>query len=334
MAWLGAAVKVGSAIFGAQQQKKAAEVQKELGKEHRPGFTDSGWTGAKGGATFQDPIVEAEAPRSKWDRVNQGLGSNIGKIGTDIAGGFISDYRGRRNRRNRFKDLKSEGLTAQEIAGGGGAGGSVTGQGNTLGSGPATQVSQQLEFQKDQARLERANKLKIAKVSAGPAHRGVDVQEERLILEQLVNRKQLAQFDANLQQINATVRRQKFDLENFWPTKFAAMGPDNGMFALAAFHSGIDLERVLRAQGEMSPAEARQVQELYNDFLKIKSSVGRETLGIVELWNQLVFGKESLTAPDITQSLGRQRRNMRETVEIWKKKNPKRTTRGGASGRW
>lgn len=301
-------------------------------QQEPPGFQDSGWTDQRPGPTVPDPALDPEEPMSKWKKVDQALGSNIGKAATSIAGGFISDFRQRKNTKKHHRFLRGQGLTPQEIAGGGGAGGAVSSQGNTLGSGPAQQVTQQLEYQRTQARLERANKLKIARLSAGPGHRGVDVQEQRLMLERLITAKQLAQFDANLEKIKAIVRRQDFDLENYWPTKFAAMGPDNGMFALAAYSSGISLERVLRAQGDMSPVEARQVQALYNDFLKIKSSFGKETLGMVGVLKQLIFGQDSLTKEDATQSLGRHRRQMKDNVKTWKDNNPR--PKKGATGKW
>lgn len=281
MGWLGLGANVLGGLFGGS---------KKLPDALLPSYKTPGWSGDGGGvsklipnlATDQkqpsEPATEPEPPKEY--KVDQWLGRNPGKIATGVAGGFLSDYRQRRNTKKHFKDLENKGLTNVEIAGGGGSGGqTVNSHGNTLGSGPATQVSSQLAFQGKQAELERANKREIARIQVEAPGRQATVAEGRGRREQELHPAKLKEAELNLKRMRTQIHTQKFDLKNKWPMKFASMGPENGLFALAAYDAGLNFESILT----MRPGQDRKdVRELIDWYQKYKSFVGRETHGITE----------------------------------------------------
>lgn len=284
------------------------------------GSKSPGWTGDTKGVTKappstpQEPATEPEEPRTKMQKVNQFLGTETGRIGTDIAGGFISDFRSQRNTRKNFKRLKDEGLTSVEIAGGGGASGAVSSQGNTLGSGPARQAASQQEFQRSQAQLERENKLKVAEIGARAAGRQAGVSEARSGREAMIAPSLRDKVQMELRKLRVEIERKKLDIQNLWPMKLASMGKENVMMSLAMFNSGLNLERILRAQGDLTPSEKKATEQLFNVMLKIQGGSGA-AIGMIELFKQFGLGKGTL-GRDVFQTLGTNRGSQKRT-DVW-----------------
>ncbi len=279
------------------------------------GFTGSGWTGSN--QLIQGHTKGPGFPTRAWRGTNSVLGTEVGKIGAGVAGSFLGDYRARRNSRNRMSDLKDEGLTPWEIAGGGGGGSSVAAQGNTLGSGPQTQATGQRAFLADQAQKERDNKLNIAKLQVGPPERQATVAEGKFGLQMNLHPMEMQKLNQTVKKIKAEVAQLDFNLKNAWELKFAGMGPENAILALATFHNGISLKRVLTAQGNMTPKEKQQVQGLINDLNKMKGA-GGQALSIKAAIQQLLTGQESLTDEKGQQQLGSTQDLYRKEWELFK----------------
>lgn len=144
-----------------------------------------------------EPLTEPKSGNI-MGKINKGIGSNVGKLTTDVAGGFLSDYRQRRNTKKRFEDLTGKGLNPYEAAGAGG-GTSVPAQGNTLGSGPATQVQSQQGFQARENAKDRAlARYKVDREAGLTERRTVDTE-----LSGMTNRaatEQKTRFDQQLHQ--------------------------------------------------------------------------------------------------------------------------------------
>lgn len=343
---------VGGAVGGALGGAVAGAVDgegKQLPPSKQPataGAHSSGWTGAAAGSTPapvdpappskpEEPATEPQEPRKKMDIVNQFLGTETGRIGTDIAGGFISDYRSQRNSRKNFSRLKKEGLTSVEIAGGGGASGAVSSQGNTLGSGPARQAASQQQFQREQSMLDRQNRKEVAEIGARAAGRQAGVAEGRFGLEERMAPKLRAQIDANLQRIKQQVKRAKFDLENIWEMKMAGMSMENGMFALAMASENVDIASALR--GKATPQAIRKMENAIELMKKLQGRSGG-LLGMSQFLEQVVRREGALGGKDGFPLLGT---TMDRRVRTRTKGKPFSRGQGrtgswkpGASGSW
>lgn len=295
------------------------------GKELQPfeGFKTSGWSSDIAPKSKpSEPATDPEEPRDKESKVNQWLGSNVGKIATQIGGGKWADAQSRKARKDRFSDLRGEGLTAQEIAGGGGAGGAVTSQGNILGSGPATQVKSQQQFTREENMKDRANREKIAMIGAQAPRMQATTGRMSYGLQAQKAPKERALIDQNLRKIKIQIRRAKIDIENLWPMKFATMGKENVMVALAMFNSGLDLKRILQARGDITPKERKQLQDLVNVMIKIQGGSG-QAIGFMQLWDQMTGGKGTLESGDTFGTLGRIKKGVKREMSI-NDKNRKR----------
>ncbi len=287
MAWFAAAAAAAAALGSAVLKKDGSETTQGI---QQPIYNQPGYQGDNRGTTQAPPDPNA----GPFPRTNQFLGSNIGKAISDIGGGFLSDFRAQRNTEKRHSYLKSKGLNSYEILGSS-AGGPISSQGGTLGSGPATQINQQQSFVADQAQKDRDNKTNIAKITATAPRIRAGVDQQRSEREAKIAPLQRTKLQEEIAKIEQEVRRMEFDLDNIWPMKFATMGPENAKLALAMFNSGLDLERILTAAGDITDTERQQVEELYNILLKITGASGG-AVGWMELVMQILRGQGTLNS--------------------------------------
>lgn len=300
------------------------------GQAPKPAFNSAGWSGDTAGATVappsapNEPATEPEEPRTKWDKINQVMGSEVGKIGANVAGSFLSDYRSQRNSRKNFHRLKKEGLTAVEIAGGGGASGATPAQGTTLGSGPARQAQSQQSFQTEQAALDRAAAQKRAETTAGPGGRQAGISERRYeeidLKKAPLDREKLR---VDTQRLRVQIDRAKFDLKNIWEMKLAGMSSENVITALAVASQGVDIKSAL--QGKATP---EQIQKMQNTINVIKKQTGWSggLIGAMELGKQLIAGEGTLSRgskKDVFQTLG----TVKKEYDLFKMNNKQRKDR-------
>lgn len=274
------------------------------------GFNTSGWTGDIRGATKATPgafgqpptqelgfSLEKDAPKTGLDKANQFLGTNIGKFATGLAGGLVDDYRSRRNTRNKFKDLRGQGLTSYEIAGGGGGGGAVSAQGNTLGSGPATQIQSQQEFTARENAKTRATNVEIAMISSRDKEKRMVIDRPAVKAQTDLNiiNKEKARENINL--IRAQIRRADFDLHHIWAMKYATMAADNVLIAIGSAYAGVSAEDVLTSQGNLSPEARADMKALYEDIASLK---GRGITSLKALFDWMGRDKDEqfLSNPD------------------------------------
>lgn len=259
---------VAGSVLGAQANKAIDGSGSTGGELQTPGFHNSGWTGGKSGVL---------------QTANKFLGSNVGKLSTDVAGGFLNDYRQRRNTRNNFRDLESQGLTPQEIAGGGG-GGKQASTGNTLGSGPATQVLSQQQFTAGENQKQRAHEIEKTKLQTR-APMG------QLALSEKLNPLQMQIMEQNKVLIGTQINKNINDLTYYWETMFSRMSRENVMASLAAFASGTSIKQVLLGIGS---EEERQVASgLYDDLIASNSRYLIEAVGIGG-WLSRLFTNEGI----------------------------------------
>lgn len=264
-----------------------------------PGIHTAGWTGdtlggSRGPApptitstypqssTANSPTVEAtptleplQKPLGRFRRglnaTNNFLGSNIGIESAKVAGGFLNDYRARRNTRNNRKDLKSQGLNPYEIAGSG-AGGPISSQGNTLGSGSITQIGQQHKFQSGQAQKERDIKKGTLKVAQG-----------RLAIEDVLSTQQFRQMQANIDKIHLELRDIDTAYKERWAIRVSHMSRENVIASVAMFNAGIPAEMILKVTGLETPAQKAAGQQLMRTMLKISAKTTSGMIAIAEL---------------------------------------------------
>lgn len=245
------------------------------------------------GSNTSGNVTDTRPP--PFPRANDFLSTQTGSVVKGVASQFLGDYRQRRANKNRFSDLKDEGLTPQEIMGGGG--GAVQAQGNTLGSGPMVQAQTQRDFQSSENAKQRAHEIEKTKLQTQPAHRQATVSEGKFGLDLNLHPKVMQKLYADVEKLEVQIKRANIDIENIWPLRFSAMSPTNGMFSLAAFARGIDLKRVLQSKGDITEEEWEQTITLYNDFIKITSGTSNNLLGFGQLFNQVVEGEDTLTNP-------------------------------------
>lgn len=315
---IGAILGLASTLLG---QGKAAE-------QTTPGFHSSGFSGDSNGVTkgpaMPDPIKEdipdlepidkgpiTENP-GPIDRVNGFLDKPLGKLAQGVAGAGMQYGLNRRSSRKQFEYLKSQGLTPWEI-GGGGAGSGYASNGNTLGSGPANQLKTQQQFQAEQAQLERDNKLAIAQVQSAPSYGQLDIAKQKLAMEQTMLPYEIKKVEATYQNAMQDLTRKKFDLEVYWPTKYATMSPQNAMFSLATVWHGVDMNKVLMGL-PMSSQERESMRALVADFLRWQSTIGSTYHGFSESVRNFVEQQnEVLTEPGKT--IGNTKKDLTLTPE-------------------
>lgn len=186
---------------------------------------------------------------------------------------------------------RQQGLTPWELSG------ASTSQAppspNTLGNSQAIQQAslqhKQQKFQANQMQLDRQNKLQIAETQARAPLQQAGTAQQNYQLQAGIQPHKIRQ----IQEQTAQLKQQRIQ---YWPTIFAKMGPDNVMAALAAFNSGISLERVLTAQGNVTPEERKAISQLYDKLLTARSILGKQVLTVKELATQVLnFAKKSIT---------------------------------------
>lgn len=270
MAWFAAAAAA-AATLGSAAIKASA---KNSGTEKEtPGFHGSGWTNEQEGYT---PGVQTSFPRT-----NEFLGSNIGKISTDVAGSFLGDYRQRRNSRNRLSDLKDQGLTPWEIAGGGGGGSNVPAQGNTLGSGPATQIASTQAFTASENAKNRAlEKYKVDQQVKAPA-RQAGVSEGKLAIERIMSVAQFTVIEKTAEKIGWEIKQKELEYNSFWQILAAHMGPENLKMAAALFIHGINLEKMLKVLEPATDEEVKYLRRMWRDIHNENSFFYKEFHGLL-----------------------------------------------------
>lgn len=322
----GQAVQTGMNLLGGD---------KDIDPGSAAGFKDSGWQDTS--------VVEPRQPtntivRSNPDSegkmgqvlgglkkatsgINKGLGNNIGKAASQLAGDAIGNAMQRRHSKKNFQRLRDEGLTPVEIAGSGG--GTVQSQGNTLGSGPATQIKSQQDFTAGENQKNRDNAKDIANISARAPGRQAGVSEGKLQLERQLTPAKLAQLRASVAKMEIDTERAEFDLENFWPIRFSNMSMENGMMALAAFNQGIDFEAVLKSEGG-TPGEIQDARDLLNLLVELKSKAG----GIVGWMNLIDHLRRGEGAFGGTKMFKQQR------PQEMPKEGPGSSRGNGATGSW
>lgn len=249
--------------------------------------------------------------------VNKFLGSNVGKQASSIGGAFVSNYMDQRKMENNFGFLEDKGLTPQEIAGGGG-GGKAASSGNTLGSGPATELAAQQKLVVEEKAKDRAHDLEKIEAAKEVPRRQVAVSEGNLALQQNLNPEQKMLLQRNIAKVNVEIQKAEKDLTYYWEVIFAKMGPENVKAALAAFASGVSLRHVLMAQGTEEQREA--AAGLYRDLIGSGSRFTIEKVGITE-WIKGLFTGQGLinntSNPSETQQL------FRKEWEMFNNKSPK-----------
>lgn len=221
-----------------------------------PGYGDGGTTPAPRATVSMQPLEDTK--KGVLGKTNDFLGTDIGRFGTGVAGTEIGNALGRRSKRKDFEYLESKGLNPFEIhAGGGGGTGSTAGSGNVLGNAPQVQAQNQQAFE-----MQKFNKtLALEKYKA----------------------------DADVALKKSQTSKIDFELEHFWPIKYAGMSAENGMMSIAAFLNGVDLEQVLKGQyKDATKFQQQAVANLYDDFVKVRSVVGRESMGIMETMKQIL----------------------------------------------
>lgn len=273
-----------------------------------PGFHGPGYLGDSGGTTKAPPD-----PTPSFPKANEFLGSNIGLAAAGIGGGFLNDFRARRNTRLNHEFLESKGLNSYEIAGSA-AGGPVSSQGGTLGSGPATQVQSQQNFTAGQAQLDRDAAKERALITAQAPRTTAQTGVERGQREALAGPLQRNKLRAEHQKILQEANMIQFQYENFWPIKFATMGVENAKLSVAMFNSGLSIERILTAAGDISEQEKREVQDFYNILLKISGASGG-AIGWMQLLGQILTGKGTLDQ-NITGTWENRSQSGREPYQI------------------
>lgn len=266
------------------------------------------------GQIFGGPRQPEQTPGFHSNGFEQFLGSHAGKLASNIGMGAIGNIMGRRQTEWNFNRLKREGLTPWEIAGGGGTGGVQSAQGgNVLGSGPANAQTSQLKFMASENAKDRATELAKAQLAARAPGEQARVARDRLNMDIKMNNVQRQKVRADLNLVMAQSAMVHQELEAFWPKIYAQMGPENGLFALASFINGVSLENVLTGIGD--PAMRAEAQKLYDDFIKVRSTVGKEALGFKEVLKQLLSAETNVRQKPNT--LGRT--SSQDTLELFKR---------------
>ncbi len=285
-----AALQVGTQLVGDKASQELGTAGSSGGGElQTPGYHKSGNVGAGNGYTerpaLPEPLNKYQAPKNNsiLSKTNNFLGSEVGHLTKGVGGSFLGDYRQRRNSRNRFKDLKSEGLTPQEIAGSSG-GGAVQAQGNTLGSGPQVQAASQQAFQAGENAKQRAHEIRKIEVQKEVPRRQVSLAEK-------INPLQIQIMEQNKVLIGTQINKNINDLTYFWQKIFAVMSRENVMASVSAYVSDVSIKGILTGIG--SAEERQAAAQLYDDLVGSNSRYLIEAVGIGG-WLSRLFTNENI----------------------------------------
>ncbi len=259
-------------------------------------------------------------PQKFWGAV---IAAGIGVAGS-LIGDRQSSNRQTSNTAETFRDQwdykRSQGLTPTEIVGTPTS--NAPTPSNTLGNNPAIiqaglQRDQQ-KFMANQAQLDREAKQKVVETQVAPHAGGLELQREQQphkINQMEATLQQTTQQTKNLMQ---QFKRANIDLEERWLMKLAGMSAENGLFALLTYESGLDIEKILKAQGA-SASDIKAVNELINKFIKFKSHIGQEVTGGKEIVKDFV---KHLFENTLGLKIGQQKPT-RKILEFEELKKPK-----------
>lgn len=246
------------------------------------------------------PKPEEVIPQPTFmDKTNEFLGTDTGRIGSDIGGQFLGDFRTRRNTRNQYDFLEGKGLTPFEIAGSGG-GGTVKSAGNTLGSGPATQAKAQQSFQATEKAKDRALALKLGEMQQQDRQSNIAISERAETRQRDVAEMQIHDYAAKYDVIIKQARQMDFDYHNKWAMKYATMSSKNVMMAIMARYYGFSGEQILSHDGNMSPESMKDLNNLFKDLVSLEATGSRELMGLYNILDKVTKGKtgQPMTNPN------------------------------------
>ena len=245
--------------------------------------------GIKAAEQAKNIVTEPEEAMSSFERFNSFLGTESGSALKDIGGGFLSDFRQRRNTRKNFDFLRGRGLTPSQI----GAQGTVQSQGNTLGNGPAKTNINQLEFQREQAALDREAKLEIARIEHGDRQDKLDIERALGAVTMNIGFQQEKNLRETARKIAAEVEKLNFENRNRFNLLFANMGPDNVVVSLAAALQGISPERILATNGKaLTRDERERVKNVLQDVRQGRGFAGQTVWTVQDIINRLISGSD------------------------------------------
>ncbi len=229
----------------------------------------------------------------------------LGKVGMDVAGGFMGNMFQRRAANENRRDLGAMGLTPWEInSGGGGAQG--RGGGNTLGNGSQTLQRQQQRFQMQERAKDRATQVATAQITA--AAPGIQAQEQvkrtPFMRDESVQRQ--ASLSAGVNKLQAEVRKMDNELKYFWESKYAVMARENILMSIATYNQGLSMKNVL--SGIQNPKDRAAAEKVFRDASRKDSAIDRETMGAANFIRALMRGMSPLsTRGEGDQTLGKLR---------------------------
>lgn len=232
-----------------------------------------------------EPLTKPTGPKPFKERAGQFLGkinekleTTSGKLATGVADQFLGDYRTRRNNKNRYKDLKSEGLTAQEIAGGS-SGGSINASGNTLGSGPIVQAKSQQDFQAKENQKQRDHEIQKTQLQT-------QAPLGQLKLSQVMQPNLINKIDTDINHARKQMKKIDFDMKVHFPTKYLSMGTENILATIAGARMGLSVEEIT-GMVKLGPGKYKQLEKLYNEIQTIMSRSRRELKGTFDIIKEL-----------------------------------------------
>lgn len=234
---------------------------------------------------IDEAVTDNPGPQEKswWRRVNDVADEPIGGAVLNTLGSVYADKRAQRNANRARRELRSEGLTPWEAAGASGGGQGTSASGNTLGNGPPKRMSTQLEFQAEQAALERQNKKEIAEIGARApgihadlASKAAPLQRQKLRYENNVLRAQEAKLLAEYDQLDLQIRER-------WEMKLASMGVDNVLAALVIAREGLDIRKVLLGTSSNDPKEVAKIERVIPFIRGLGSKIYQEGYGLANV---------------------------------------------------
>jgi len=207
---------------------------------------------------------EEGRPKGKWHRTNQFLGSEAGKFGQSVVGGFINDARQRRNTRKNYDRLRRKGLTPYEI-GGGGQGGVVSAQGNIMGSGGQTSTTLRTQNEFQRARDDKDRELRL---------KGSEPERKKTKIAQMLSDVQYEKYLQEITKIEQEIRQNKKLFEERWPRLLATMSSENVKAALALAKGGLNAQKILGALGKLNPQEKKVIDLIYGNIARWEGGPG------------------------------------------------------------
>lgn len=288
-----AAAMLGSAAIGATGQIASSALGgggAPAAAGQTPGFHTSGNAQNSTNDIRQAPMEPLNLKGPGFlKKTNNFLGTQVGGIAKDVAGSFLGDYRQRRNSRNRFKDLRSEGLTAPEIAGSSG-GGAVQAQGNTLGSGPMIQAQSQRNFQAGENAKQRAHELEKIEASKEVPRRQASVSEMQYGLRLNLHAKEMQKLHQTVDILEQDVINKKLKNTNFWAILISTMSRENVMASVGMAMHGASPKAILTAIKPTNREDAVILQKVFRDMNNPNAWFYKEFMAILDIYEKVKAG--------------------------------------------